>query len=110
MKFEKKLLIGLFIVVVLTPLGILIPMVFNAGSAWGEWDTETLKKLVGYIPEGVKRYSGIWKAPFPDYTLGGENASVLVQMISYIAAGIIGIAIVSLIIYIMTKFLIKNEK
>lgn len=110
MKFEKKLLIGLVIVVVFTPLGILIPMVFNAGGAWGEWDTETLGKLVGYIPEGVKKYTGIWKAPIPDYNFGGENASVMVQIISYIAAGIIGIVLVSLIIYIMTKFLIKNEK
>jgi cobalt/nickel transport protein len=109
-KSQKKLWIGLFILTLLTPLGVILPEKFKAGSAWGEWGPEEIEKLIGYVPEGLKRLSELWKAPVPDYNFGGEGASMTVQVISYIASGLIGILAVALVIYLISKTMVKNEK
>jgi hypothetical protein len=109
-KFQKKLWIGILIMALFTPLGIYLPKQFKSGGAWGEWGTEKLKELLGYVPEGLKKLADSWKAPVRDYNFGGENAAFSTQVISYIVSGIIGIAVVALVIYVITKFLIKHEK
>jgi cobalt/nickel transport protein len=109
-KFQKKLWIGLAIMALLTPLGIYLPEKFKAGDAWGEWGTDKIRELLGYVPEGLNKLADFWKAPVPDYNFGGENAAMSTQVISYIISGIIGIAAVVILIYVITKFLIKHEK
>jgi len=109
-RFEKKLWLGLFIMALLSPLGIILPEKFGAEGAWGEWSHEVLEKLVGYVPEGLKRTVDIWKAPIPDYNFGGESALLSAKIISYIVSGIIGIILVSVVIIIILKLLFKNEK
>lgn len=94
----------------LTPVGILLPEMFNAGDAWGEWGTDALEKLLGFVPEGLKKYSDLWKAPVEDYNFGGEESSTSVKLISYIASGIIGILVTVLVIYAISKIVIRNEK
>ena len=59
---------------------------------------------------GSRKLADFWKAPVPDYNFGGENAALSTQVISYIISGIIGIAVVAIVIYVITKFLIKHEK
>lgn len=107
---QKRLWTGLFIMAVLSPLGILLPAWFHSGDAWGEWDTDTLEKLLGFVPDGLKKYAGLWKAPVPDYNVGGEHAPLAVQVISYIASGVLGILVVALVIYVIAKVMVKNEK
>ncbi len=109
-KSQKKLWIGLLILTLLTPLGIILPEKFKAGGAWGEWGPEELKKLIGYMPEGLKRLSDLWKAPVPDYNFGGEGASLTSQVISYIVSGLIGILAVGIVIYLISKVVVRNEK
>jgi cobalt/nickel transport protein len=109
-KHQKKLWKGLFILALLTPLGIILPERFNAGGAWGEWGTGALEKLLGYVPEGLRRWAGLWKAPVPDYNFGGEGASKVVQVISYAASGLIGILAAGLLIYIIARIIVKNGK
>ena len=109
-KFQKKLWLGLAIMALLTPLGIYLPEKFNAGDAWGEWGTDKIQELLGYVPAGLKKLADLWKPPVPDYNFGGENAAMSTQVISYIISGIIGIAVVAIVIYAITKFLIKHEK
>ena len=109
-KTQKRLWAGLVIMVLLSPLGILLPEMFHSGDVWGKWETDTLEKLLGFVPEGMKKYAEIWKAPVPDYNPGGENASLTVQIISYIASGLMGIALVVLVIYFISKVIVKNEK
>jgi cobalt/nickel transport protein len=109
-KHQKKLWQGLFILALLTPIGIILPEKFNAGGAWGEWGTGTLEKLLGYVPEGLRRWAGLWKAPVPDYNFGGERASKAVQVISYVASGLIGILAAGLLIYIIARIIVKNGK
>ena len=65
-KFEKKLWLGLFIMAMLSPLGIILAEKFGAGDAWGEWGLNTLEKLLGYVPEGLNKTADIWSAPIPD--------------------------------------------
>jgi cobalt/nickel transport protein len=109
-RFQKKLWIGLAVMALLTPLGIYLPAKFKSGDAWGEWGTDKIRELLGYVPEGLKKLADFWKAPVPDYNFGGENAAMSTQIISYILSGIIGIAAVALVIYLITKFVIKHEK
>jgi len=109
-RFQKKLWIGLAIMALLTPLGIYLPKKFKSGDAWGEWGTDTIRELLGFVPAGLKKLSDFWKAPVSDYNFGGENAAMSTQIISYILSGIIGIAAVALVIYLITKFVIKHEK
>jgi cobalt/nickel transport protein len=109
-RFQKKLWIGLGIMALLTPLGVYLPEKFKAGDAWGEWGTDRIRELLGYVPEGLREMADLWKAPFADYNFGGENAALGTQVISYIMSGIIGIAVAALVIYLITRFLVKHEK
>jgi hypothetical protein len=109
-RFQKKLWIGLLVMALLTPLGILLPEKFNAENAWGEWGTEKLEKLLGYVPEGLRKLTDIWKAPVPDYNFGGEAASKVVQVISYIASGLIGIGACALVVFMISRLIVRHGK
>lgn len=108
--FQKKLWTGLAVMALLSPLGIVLPEIFNADGAWGEWSPDKLEKLLGYIPEGMKKIAGIWKAPVADYNFGSESSLFAAQILSYAGSAIAGIAISAGVIYIISKFIVKNEK
>ena len=108
--FQKKLWIGLGIMALLTPLGIYLPRRFSTGEAWGEWGTEALEKILGYVPEGMKKIADIWKAPIADYNFGGAGSSFDAQALSYIGSAIVGIAAVALVLYIISRILVKHDK
>ena len=65
-KLQKKILIILVLSCLITPIGILLPAFFNTGDAWGEWSAQTMKDLIGYVPQGLAKYSDVWKAPLPE--------------------------------------------
>ncbi len=109
-RFQKKLWIGLLIMALLTPFGILAPQKFRAEEAWGEWGIEKLEKLFGYVPEGLRKLAGLWKAPIPDYNFGGEGASTTLQTISYVASGLLGIGICVFVVYVISRFIAKHGK
>ena len=109
-KFQKKLWIGLLIMVFLSPLGVYLPKLFNAEEAWGEWGMDAIEKMLGYVPEGMKKIADLWKAPIADYNFGGEGAALSTQIYSYVISGLIGITFVAAVIYIITKLLVRNEK
>lgn len=109
-KFEKKLWLGLFIMALLSPIGIVLPEKFGAEDAWGEWGLDALEKLLGYVPEGLKKTAEIWSAPIPDYNFGGDGALLTAKIFSYIVSGIIGIILASVVMIIISKYLFKNEK
>ena len=109
-RFQKKLWIGLLIMALLTPLGILLPEKFNSGEAWGEWGIDKLEKLLGYVPEGIKKLGDLWRAPIPDYTFGGEDASMTVRVVSYVASGLLGIGICALVVFMVGRFIARHGK
>jgi cobalt/nickel transport protein len=109
-KFQKKTLIILLLLCLITPIGILLPVVFNAGDAWGEWSAQTLKDLIGYVPKGLAKYSDVWKAPLPDYTVSIDDTSIVHQSGYYIVSGIIGATVTYLVMLIISRLIIRNGK
>jgi hypothetical protein len=91
-------------------VGILLPMFFNTGDAWGEWSARTVKDLIGYVPHGLAKYSEVWKAPLTDYTLNSGDKSVVHQSGFYIVSGIIGATLTYIVMLIISKIIIRNEK
>lgn len=108
--FQKRLVLSLFILALLSPIGIILPEVFNAGDAWGEWGIDRIKEMIGFIPEGMKRLSELWKAPLPDYAPGGEETSLIVQVVYYVVSGMVGVLLVTGMILILTKISKKKVK
>lgn len=109
MKEHKKLLIIILILIILSPLGLILPELLNAGDAWGEWSIETVEQLIGYQPQGMKKLVDIYKAPIPDYSFTEKETSLFKNSIAYIISGIIGCGIILFITFITQKLLSKND-
>jgi len=110
-KLTTKLWIGLGCLVVLSPLGLIIPDHFKAGSAWGEWGGDEMKELVGYIPQGLEKLAGLWNAPIPDYAFKGwEEKGLSYLSFAYVISAIAGIALVAFFIFLIGRLLIKPKE
>ena len=111
MKITTKLWIGVGTLIILSPLGLIIPDHFKAGSAWGEWGADEMQKLVGYVPKGLEKLSGLWKAPMPDYAFKGWEEKPLAGLsIAYIASAVIGILTCIAVAFLLAKFLSWKRK
>jgi hypothetical protein len=111
MKTTTKLWIGIIALIVLSPLGLILPAWLGAGTAWGEWSTEELKGLIGYVPAHFGHLSRIWHAPLPDYAFSGqEHASTSALSISYIVSAVVGVAAVVIVALLLGKLLARREK
>ncbi|MBI4743665.1 MAG: cobalamin biosynthesis protein [Actinobacteria bacterium] len=104
MKEYKKLWIGLVVLIILSPLGIIIPAKFNAGSAWGEWGSDEIKSMIGFVPKGMKKLETIWSAKIPGYNFPGFNGWAL-SGLGYILSAIIGTFIIIFLCYLIGKIL-----
>lgn len=100
MKNLTKLYISLFVLCLLTPIGLLA-----SGDAWGEWGKEAFIKMIGYVPRGLARFSDIWHAPFPDYTVTGAG-----DTIGYILSAFGGVLLIVLITWGVGKILTRKQK
>ncbi|NOZ84897.1 MAG: cobalamin biosynthesis protein [Deltaproteobacteria bacterium] len=96
----KKLWIGLAVLAVLTPLGLLA-----SGDAWGEWGADAFKKMLGFIPKGLVRFSDIWKAPLADYSVPGTA-----DFLGYIISAFAGILLVVLATWLIGKGLSRKDR
>jgi cobalt/nickel transport system permease protein len=72
--------------IVLAPLGLLAP-----GTAWGEWATQDMATLVGYVPQGLARFAGLWKTPLADYSLTGTSSTFLGSALGYYVCAVLGV-------------------
>jgi len=105
----KKLWIGLGILIILSPIGLILPDRFKAGSAWGEWGIDEMKDLVGYIPQGLEKLSSLWKAPLPDYAFNGWEEKGLSHLsLAYIVSAVAGMAITVIAVFFIGKLLAKK--
>jgi cobalt/nickel transport protein len=109
-KLQKKILIILLLLCFITPVGILLPMVFNAGDAWGEWSVQTVKELIGYVPKGLEKYSDVWNAPLPDYTVNMADTSIIHRSGYYIVSGIIGATVTYVAVLLISRLIVRNGK
>jgi cobalt/nickel transport protein len=94
MTLTKKLWIGIFVLIILTPLGLILPDYFKAGGAWGE-----------------NKLFSLWDAPLPDYSFKGwQDKAMLYKCFAYVIAAIVGIAVISGIVFLLGRILAKNNE
>jgi cobalt/nickel transport system permease protein len=97
----RALWIGLAVLVIAAPLGLLAP-----GTAWGEWGAQELAVMgLGFVPKGLEQLSSIWGAPMPDYDIPGlGNASL-----AYVLSAVLGIVLVAVITWLFTMLLTTRK-
>jgi cobalt/nickel transport protein len=105
----KKLWIGVGVLALLSPLGLIIPALFGAEGAWGEWGTDAIEKIIGFVPEGMMRYAQKWKAPMAGYAVPGQGNGLAGESFGYIITGIIGIALAAGLMLLLTKLLVRKK-
>lgn len=109
MKAYKKYLLFLGILIVLSPIGILLPELFHAEDAWGEWSTETVKEQTGSVPLGMEKDATLYEAPIPDYNLGKEKGVLQSVSASYIVSGLVGTGIILALTLISIKLIARKK-
>ncbi len=105
-ELTRNLAIGLLLLIILTPLGLLA-----AGTAYGEWTSDELKEMVGYMPPGLEELSSLWHAPMLDYNIPNgpsfEN-SKLGASAGYILSAVIGVIVSGGLLYFIGKKVAKD--
>ena len=110
MKEYRPLWVALLAMALVSPLGLYVPELMRAGSAWGEWGLEEIKHMIGYVPPGMQRLSDLWKAPIPDYALPGQaEAPLLHRSLSYILSALLGIGLCGGTALVVTRWLVKKK-
>jgi cobalt/nickel transport protein len=111
MKITTKLWIGLGALIVLSPLGLLLPEHFKAGAAWGEWGMDEIKELAGYVPKGLEKLAPLWNAPLPDYAFKGWVEKGLSHLsLAYIISAIAGMAVTVMVVLLIGRLLARKGK
>jgi len=101
-KTVRNLAIGLLILVILTPLGLLA-----TGSTFGEWSNKEVKEKIGFVPSGLEHLSSLWGAPLPDYALPGEGEQHSAVAI-YVLSAVIGVAVCAAVLYFIGKRIARD--
>ena len=96
---KKRAYIVLFVLAILIPLGLL-----SESPAWGEWDNEYYKEVLGFIPTGIQNANSV-NSPLGDYTLDGANS-----VIGYYLSAFVGIIILFTLFFILMKIFKAGRK
>ena len=100
---------GIAVLIMLSPLGLILPGYFKAGSAWGEWGADEVQKLAGYLPSGLAELSSLWNAPFPDYAFKGCREKALWHSgVAYILSAVLGITVIVILALFAGKMLARK--
>lgn len=99
----KKLIFGLILLVLLTPLGLLA-----VGETFGEWSNEEVREKLGFVPPGLEELSTLWRAPLPDYAFSGGDSSMTIAAAAYILSAVIGVVICGGLLYVIGKKVAKD--
>ena len=95
---KKRVFIVIGFLFVLLPLGLL-----SSSPAWGEWENEYYKELLGFIPKGIVE-ANVLQTPMPDYTLEGLSSTT-----SYYLSALVGMGLLFGIYFLLLK-VVKHEK
>lgn len=111
-----RLGLALGVLVLFTPLGLYVPALVNAGSAWGEWGPDELPEklaehgLPAQTPTHLERLSAVWTAPLPDYALPGLETAPLWQLsLIYVVCGLLGVLILVLLVLGVQKLFARKD-
>lgn len=98
-KSAKALYIIIGILVLATPLGLLAK-----GTAWGEWGTDEIQKLMGFVPKGMK--NGVkFNSPMAAYSIQNMR-----EYFGYIASAIIGVVLILAVIRVLAKIIFNRKQ
>jgi cobalt/nickel transport system permease protein len=114
----RPLLIGLAVLMVLSPLGLLA-----AGTAWGEWgasdyaDPAMRQQIIvasgqqappAQAPKGLAQLSSIWTAPIPDYAPPWMQSAEF----GYIMSAVVGAGLIILVFFLLSRVarLVRRER
>jgi cobalt/nickel transport protein len=107
----RKYWIALLAIAVLTPVGLFLPQILKAGSAWGEWGIEEIRQMIGYAPAGMEKEAGRWNAPLPGYGYpGGGNVLPSRQGLAHILSAVVGIAACGAGGYLLARWLARRRR
>ncbi len=111
MKETKRLWWGLLLLILISPVGLILPEIFQSGPAWGEWNLREVERMLGFIPAGLKKMAGFWSAPIPDYNLENWAGKGLAHStLGYLLSAGIGVGVILLVMLVIGKVLSrKNE-
>ena len=94
MRSLKTLWVGLCIVALLTPLGLLA-----TGPGLTERVVKDMEKMGWHtLPRGLEHFSAIWRAPLSNYTILGIDTRL-----GYLVTAIIGVMLITLGIWVLSK-------
>jgi hypothetical protein len=111
MKGTRKLWWGIIGLILLSPIGLILPEVFESGPAWGEWSLEEIEKMIGFVPAGLKRIADLWSAPIPDYNFKSyEGKGLAHSSVAYIFSGALGAGLIILFSFFVGKFLSRKNR
>lgn len=106
---SKKLSLLIVALCILSPIGIIVPNLFKSGGAWGEWGSDELKEITGFVPSGLLKFESVWSSPFPDYTFSFIGVQGLFwESLFYVFCAFIGVAVLSVCFYFWKLLLRKN--
>jgi cobalt/nickel transport system permease protein len=117
-RVARPLLIGLAVLMVLSPLGLLA-----VGTAWGEWgasdyaDPAMRQQIIvasgqqappAQAPKGLAQLSSIWTAPIPDYAPPWMQSAEF----GYIMSAIVGAGLIILVFFLLSRVarLVRRER
>ena len=90
----RALWIGLAVLIVATPLGLLAP-----GTAWGEWSSQELvHRGLGFVPQGLARLESLWGAPLAQYDLPAFGNANL----GYVLSAVLGIVLTLIVVWLLS--------
>jgi hypothetical protein len=107
--FKRKLIIGLLLLALFSPLGLILPDMIKSKTPFGEASGDSLKKELGFLPTGLNKTEKLWKAPVKDYNISKKNQSMLGKTIIYLGSGLLGISIIAVATILLQKMYRKNE-
>ena len=99
MKTMTKLWIGVGVMALLSPLGLLAK-----GTAWGEWSAAELSQRTGLIPAGLERLESTWTAAVEDYNLPGW-----MEVPGYLLSAALGIAVTAGLVWLLGRWLSRGK-
>ena len=100
----KRYWVGLVVLAILTPLGSLAE-----GTAWGEWGTDELKGVFGYIPQGITQASSWWTGIFPDYSMRFLGGGVIADKAGYFLSAVFGSVLIYIAMFLYGKLLRRAD-
>lgn len=101
---SRRLWTAVAVLAILSPLGLWLPSAFGGGAAWGEWGSDELKGLLGFVPAGLARLENAWSAAFPDYAVAGLQGP-LGEAVGYIFSAALGIGVIAGVAWALTRVL-----